>query len=302
MNSLLPPFAFSRKCLLLILYPFLIFQASLGLAGVKDYVALVDGDPNNLLVRWGMMPANPYDNSATGPLANAYPGLQKWMSRSPEPEFRDDGFSAGSGVVLTGCASPEDRVAAALQTMGEIKYFPETTIEILFSPQRLPDGSDEAESGSYLTSPGRRVDDEETRKAGRLVLLLFKTGAWGSSIGPGAPKQAAISWEAYPEAGHWYYAVIQLKFTGENFTEMSAHIADLTSGEKEMRTVVGRAGKKQNGALFTEKGVPLRIGAGQPKGEQNLKSAPTLFDEIVISKGLLTTEQMNERLAALLKP
>ena len=61
--------------------------------------------------------------------------------------------------------------------------------------------------------------------------------------------------------------------------------------------------RKQQTAALMQSGRSILIGNGLRKdAHRDMRSPPSLWDEIVISEGHLTSEQMQERLAALLKP
>ena len=264
-----------------------------GFAEAKDYIALVNSG-SDVLVRWGMEPSDPHSNTAVVSGVSEYPGLKLWNSNTRDPEPRVDGYSEGSGAVLTGCAFPEDRMAAALQTTSEIRFFSQTTIEILFSMQKLPGNSD---STVYFSAVKSRAENDISIRFSPLVFQR-ETGEFSSVIGSGPIQKAKIPWHISSEAGHWYYAVIRLQFADTKI-EYSVNVADLTAGDKNTREAVPLTTRPLDATLFTDKGIRMQIGIGS--GIEEKRAAPVLFDEIVISKGLLTSEQINERLAALLK-
>jgi hypothetical protein len=186
---------------------------------------------------------------------------------------------------------------AALRAETAFVYPKEMTIEVLFSPQRLPTGS---ESRGYLISPVE-TEEEPSSGAGRALWMHERQGVMTSSIGVGPFERTLLEWDFAPEEGHWYYVVILVRFDPD-YTNLSVYVADLTKEESQMRAVLQNAGLPQRNAVFTESGRPISFGVG-PRGvsHSEMRSPPTLWDEVIISKGHLTPEQMRARLAALLK-
>lgn len=272
-------------------------------AGVGDYVSLLESDPGRILVRWGFDPSRPCENLAPKPRDNEYPWLKNWFPRAPEPEIVSDGFSASSGAALTGTAEGAEEMPAGFESETAFAYPAEMTIEVLFSPKRLPG---ESESGVYLfseESPAKDGGDEGYAAGGRLIWMNFRRGVMVSNIGTGPVERSTLEWDFAPKEGHWYYVVILARFYPENRTVLSVFAADLTEGDRQMRPVLEEGVRKQQTAALMQSGRSILIGNGLRKdAHRDMRSPPSLWDEIVISEGHLTSEQMQERLAALLKP
>lgn len=272
-------------------------------ARVSDYVSLIESEPGRILIRWGFDASRPYENLAPGPRGNEYPWLKKWFASAPDPEIVADGFSAGSGAASTGTGEGTEEIPAALESEAAFAYPAEMTIELLFCPQRLPG---ESESGVYFFSPEPMAKDggeEGLAAAGRMIWMNFRRGVMASNIGSGPVERSLLEWDFAPKEGHWYYLVILAGFEPENRTMVSVFAADLTEGESQMRPVLEQGSKAQRRDALIQGGRSVLFGTGPRRGDhREMRSPPSLWDEIVISEGHLTSEEMHARLAALLKP
>lgn len=205
---------------------------------------------------------------------------------APKLEFRADGFSPDSGAVITKRIS--DNEAVGIRLGGEAIFPMQCTIEIIFRQ----DKSDQA---------GGLILGYYAKEAGRFALLMRNAEGFFSALGTASVEKATSPTWFQPQTDHWYYVVFLLDFSTNDRVKLDVYLADLTGQDKKLRTMLADFSQPINARAFTAEGT-YGFGLGMNGGGPDRYGPDTIFDQVTITDGLLSIEELNKRIEILLAP
>lgn len=205
---------------------------------------------------------------------------------APRLEFRVDGFTPNSGAVITKRVSNNEAVGIRLSSK---TIFPtQSTIEIIFR-------QDKSEQVGGL------ILGFYAKESGRFALLMRNDEGFFSALGTGSVEKATSPIWFNPQKDHWYYVIFLLDFSPNDRVKLSIYLADLTGQDKKLKTVLTDFSQPINTRAFTAEGVS-GFGIGMNGAGPDRYGPDTAFDQVTITDGLLSLEELNQRLETLLVP